>query len=124
MLGYNNHNLSFPTPKYQGTDLIMNIKEPQNLEDTEIYRTLEKRLSAIEGQDTHSFDTYALCLVEEVAFPSKFRMIDFEKLKGVICPKTHLKMYVRKMEAHPRDDKLLIHCFQDSLSGASLEWYT
>ena len=33
-------------------------------------------------------------------------------------------MYVRKMVAYPRNDKLLIHWFQDSLSGASLEWYT
>src|SRR3954470_5453897 len=33
-------------------------------------------------------------------------------------------MYIRKMTAYSRNGKLLIHCFQDSLSGASLEWYT
>lgn len=32
-------------------------------------------------------------------------------------------MYCRKMTAYSHDDKLLIHCFQDSLSGASLQWY-
>lgn len=32
-------------------------------------------------------------------------------------------MYCRKMVAYSRDDKLLIHFFQDNLSGASLEWY-
>src|ERR1043165_4144360 len=32
-------------------------------------------------------------------------------------------MYCRKMEAHVKNSKLMIHCFQDSLSGASLDWY-
>ena len=32
-------------------------------------------------------------------------------------------MYFRKMDAHEKNDKLLIHCFQDSLTGASLKWY-
>lgn len=32
-------------------------------------------------------------------------------------------MYFRKMAAHAENDKLLIHCFQDSLSGTSLRWY-
>lgn len=32
-------------------------------------------------------------------------------------------MYYRKMESYIDNDDLLIHCFQDSLSGASLEWY-
>ena len=27
------------------------------------------------------------------------------------------------MAGYSRNDKLLIHCFQDNLSGASLEWY-
>ena len=27
------------------------------------------------------------------------------------------------MHAYAQDQKLMIHCFQDSLSGASLDWY-
>ena len=102
----------------------MNTKEFQNLEDAKRYRILEERLSAMEGQDTHDFDVSALCLVEDVVFPLKFKMPDFEKYKGSSCPKTHLKMYIRKMAAYPRGNKLLIHYFQDSLCGVSLEWYT
>ena len=64
-----------------------------------------------------------MCLVSDLVIPLKFKMPYFEKYKGVSCPKTHLKMFIRKMSAHPPDDKLLIHCFQESLSGASLEWY-
>src|SRR3954469_24195445 len=36
---------------------------------------------------------------------------------------SHLIMYVRKMSMHTEDQRLLIHYFQDSLSGASLKWY-
>lgn len=31
--------------------------------------------------------------------------------------------YCRKMAAYYDDEKLLMHFFQDSLMGASLEWY-
>ncbi|KAA0067473.1 Gag-pro-like protein [Cucumis melo var. makuwa] len=33
-------------------------------------------------------------------------------------------MYCRKMSAYTHDDKLLIHCFQDSLVGPTSRWYT
>lgn len=33
-------------------------------------------------------------------------------------------MFIQKMVTYAHDDKFLIHYFQDSLSGASLEWYT
>lgn len=32
-------------------------------------------------------------------------------------------MYCRKMVSYIDNDDLLIHCFQDNLSGASLDWY-
>ncbi|RDX70006.1 hypothetical protein CR513_50802, partial [Mucuna pruriens] len=38
-------------------------------------------------------------------------------------PRVHLAMYCRKMATHIYDNKILIHCFQDSLTGAALSWY-
>lgn len=35
----------------------------------------------------------------------------------------HIKAYCRKMVAYSDNDRLLMHFFQDSLSGVSLEWY-
>jgi len=32
-------------------------------------------------------------------------------------------MYVKKMSAHASNDELLIHCFQDALTGVALIWY-
>ena len=55
--------------------------------------------------------------------PQKFKVPDFDKYKGISCPRTHLRAYCRKMAGHISNDQLLIHYFQDSLSGASLEWY-
>jgi predicted metal-dependent hydrolase len=36
---------------------------------------------------------------------------------------THLKSYCNKMTEVVYDEKLLMHFFQDSLSGATLSWY-
>jgi len=65
-----------------------------------------------------------LCLVPDVVIPPIFKVPDFDKYKGTTCPKNHLKMYCRKMRAHSRDEKLLMHFFQDSLAGAAIIWYT
>ena len=65
-----------------------------------------------------------LCLVSDVVIPPKFKVPDFDKYKGMTCPKNHLKMYRRTMGVHSRDEKLLMHFFQDSLAGAAVIWYT
>jgi len=87
-------------------------------------KVLEKRLMAIEGGSSYEFgDAAGLCLVPDVIISPKFKVPDFEKYKGTTCPKSHLTMYCRKMAAHVHNEKLLIHCFQDSLGGMSLNWY-
>jgi len=85
---------------------------------------LEERLRAIEGGGIYEFgDAVGLCLVPGVVIPPKFKVSDFEKYKGITCPKSHLTMYCSKMAAHEHNEKLLIHCFQDSLGGVALNWY-
>ena len=44
-----------------------------------------------------------------VTISPKFKVPNFDKYKGMNCPKNQLKMYCRKMSAHSRDEKLLIH---------------
>ena len=65
-----------------------------------------------------------LYLVPDVVIPSKFKVPDFDKYKGTTCPKNHLKVYYKKMEAYAKDEKLLMHFFQESLTGAAVTWYT
>ena len=53
----------------------------------------------------------------DIAIPPKFKVPDFNKYKGTTCLKNHLKMYSRKMGAYTKDEKLLMHFFQESLTG-------
>ena len=85
---------------------------------------LEERLRMIEGVSACEFgDAVGLCLVPDVVIPPKFKVPEFEKYRGATCPKSHLLMYCRKMAAHAHDEKLLMHFFQESLSGTTLNWY-
>lgn len=68
-------------------------------------------------------DMMDLGLVLGVRIPPKFKVPIFDKYIGATCAKTHVKSYYRKMFVYSDDEKILMHFFQDRLSGASLEWY-
>ncbi|XP_058732626.1 uncharacterized protein LOC131604182 [Vicia villosa] len=87
-----------------------------------MFRGLEERMRAMEGQGL-GMDISDLGLVPGVRVPPKFKVPDFEKYKGNTCPKTHVRAYYRKMHVYSEDEGMLMHFFQDSLTGASLEWY-
>jgi len=95
----------------------------ENVQSHEMLQMLEERLRAVEGDSYGIKKATELCLVLDVVIPSKFKVPEFDKYKGTSCPKSHLTMYCRKMASHACDDKLLIHFFQDSLTGATLNWY-
>ena len=94
---------------------------PPAAEGREKLDLIKEKLRAIEGIGDYPFaDMAELCLVHDVVIPPKFKVPDFDRYKGTTCPKHHLKMYYRKMEAYSRDEKLLIHFFQESLAGATI----
>lgn len=68
-------------------------------------------------------NVYDLCLVPNVKIPQKFKVPDFEKYKGKSYPLSHLVMYAHKVSTQTNNHQLLIHYFQDNLSGAALKWY-
>jgi len=85
---------------------------------------LEARIRAIEEVDLYDPVRAAeMCLVPNVVVPKKFRVPEFIKYTETQCPVTHLKSYCNKMAEVVHDEKLLMHFFQDSLSGATLSWY-
>jgi len=93
--------------------------------ERENFDHIEERLKVVEGGGNYAFDDMAeLCLVPKVVIPLKFKVLDFNKYKGTTCPKNHLKMYCRKIGAYAKDEKLLMHFFQESLTGAVITWYT
>jgi hypothetical protein len=93
-------------------------------EGLEKWTALEERIRAVEGN--HLCDLVKavnMCLVPNIVISKKFRVPEFVKYTGTQCPITHLKVYCNKMAEVVDDEKLLIHFFQDSLSGAALTWY-
>ncbi|CAL5196509.1 unnamed protein product [Lathyrus oleraceus] len=117
------HSFAFYVPDYHGTSLVVNVEQPQDDEIAKRCHVLKKRLKAIERQDTVELNALGMCLVPDLVIPPKFKVPEFEKYEGDDCPKHHLVMFYRKMTSHAHDDRLMIHCFQDSLTGASLSWY-
>ncbi|XP_073219715.1 uncharacterized protein [Cicer arietinum] len=119
-------NIPYIAPQVPHFDTNGNWHQPHIGDDTqskEKFHVLEERIKAIEGYNVYGLEAFDMCLVPDVTIPAKFKVPDFEKYKGNTCPKNHLTMYCRKMASHAHNDKLLIHFFQDSLSGASLSWY-
>ncbi|RDX74511.1 hypothetical protein CR513_45741, partial [Mucuna pruriens] len=110
----------FPTP-----GVIVYFHPPSEAGQVlgEKINALEERMRAIKGTGGHGIDATNLCLVPNVELPSEFKVPKFEKYKGSSCPHVHLAMYCRKMAPYTQQDKILMHCFQDSLSGAALRWY-
>ena len=80
---------------------------------------IEERLRAIEGFGNYAFANMAeLCLVPDVVIPLMFKVLDFDKYNGTTFLENHQKMYCRKMGAYAKDEKLLMHFFQESLARA------
>ncbi|WJX20399.1 hypothetical protein P8452_09959 [Trifolium repens] len=109
-------------PEIQSGEPKLDFAFPQLEEAKMKFKAIEDRLKTIEG-DSDSLDFADMCLVPDLVLPPKFKVPEFEKYMGLSCPKNHLIMYSRKMASYTNDDKLMIHCFQDSLAGASLNWY-
>jgi len=107
-------------PQSQPLHFAMGRVPPAMVEMEKLDR-IEERLRVTEGGRDHAFaDMAELCLVPDVTIPPKFKVFDFDKYKGAACPKNHLKMYCRKMGAYAKDEKLLIHFFQESLTGEAV----
>ena len=93
--------------------------------EREKFDHIEEMLRIIEGGGNYAFaNMVELCLVPDMVIPLNFKVLDFDKYKGTTCPKNHLKMYCRKMGAYMKDEKLLMHFFQENLTRATVTWYT
>ena len=88
------------------------------------FELIEERLKDVEGSDVYGLvDARTMSLVPDLVLPPKFKVPIFDKYDGTKCPSAHLYMYCRKMTGYTSNDKLLIHCFQDSLTGSATRWY-
>lgn len=87
------------------------------------YKILEERLRGVQSFNVFSVDALDMCLIPNMVIPPKFKVPEFEQYKGLNFPGNHLRIFNRNMDAYTHDEKLMMHCFQDSLSEASSGWY-
>ncbi|XP_017624819.1 uncharacterized protein LOC108468446 [Gossypium arboreum] len=89
---------------------------PKQFEDR--CKWLEEKFKEFENADHYcGIDAKELSLVLDLVLPPKFKMLEFERYNGTSYLEAHITMFCRKMTAYVNNDQLLIHCFQDSLSG-------
>ena len=112
--------LDLDDPKEQEKLRRESSKQFENNEAQRKLELIEECLKAMEGSDVYGMvDAYKMSLVPDLVLPPKFKVPTFDKYDGTKCLSAHLYMYCRKMMGYTSNDKLLIHCFQDSLSGSA-----
>ncbi|XP_070029913.1 uncharacterized protein [Nicotiana sylvestris] len=103
-------------------------KPSKIVEQDEISRKvkiLEQSLRNMQGIGSQMSVSYKdLCLFPDVQLPVGFKMPKFDLHDGHRDPVAHLRGYCNKMRGAGGKDKLLMTYFSQSLSGATLEWYT
>ncbi|GKV08463.1 hypothetical protein SLEP1_g20085 [Rubroshorea leprosula] len=86
---------------------------------------MEETLKSMQGVQTNkSVDISSLCFFPNIQLPHKFKLPEFDKYNGIGCPYAHLTMYCRKMAPYANNEKLMIHYFQDSLTGPADAWFS
>ena len=111
-------------PKEQEKMRKESLEQSENNEAQRKLELIEERLKAMEGSDVYGLvDVNKMSLVSDLVFSPKLKVPTFDKYDGTKCPSAHLYMYCRKMTGYTSNDKLLIHCFQDSLSESATRWY-
>ncbi|KAJ9187255.1 hypothetical protein P3X46_002733 [Hevea brasiliensis] len=111
------------TPHFPTGGVSLAVGGENKTRENEKLSALEERLRAIEGLNMYgSVDVASLRLVPDVVVPPKFKVPDFDKYTGNSDPRIHLATYIAKMSALTEDDRLLVHFFHESLSGAALRW--
>ena len=84
-------------------------------------QTISEKMKSVDF--TYGTAMVGLPAYTEGMFLEKFKVPDFEKYDGTGCPLMHTRLYVRKMAKYVQYEHLMIHIFQDSLTGPALTWY-
>jgi len=101
-----------------------NVKTYDRVDDLqEEVKGMQREVKALCGKGQFRKNAYDLCLVPNVVIPPKSKVPDFENYNGNTCPGEHLVMYARKMSSQADNGKVLIHYFQNSLTGVASKWY-
>ncbi|XP_070021443.1 uncharacterized protein [Nicotiana sylvestris] len=114
------------TPQFEPH--VKTDKPPKNAEQEEMFRkvqSLQQSLRNMQGLGNQVSVAYKdLCLFPNVVLPVGFKMPKFDLYDGHGDSVAHLRGYFSKMRGTGGKDELLMAYFSQSVSGATLEWYT
>ena len=116
-----------PVPNPRIVDAFTNksqkIKSSNDI-DQDKSVALKAKIRVIKGVDLYDLvQVVEMCLILNMAMAKKSCVPEFIKYTGIQCPITLFKSYYNKMIEIVYDEKLLMHFFQDSSSGATLNLY-
>lgn len=103
-----NQNDAFYNPREES---VYDAFRPSSAEIDRKFRAIEEKMKVTEGSNAFGLDAAEMCLVPGIQIPAKFKVPNFEKYKGVSCPRMHIRAYCREMATYSRDEKLLMHFF-------------
>ena len=110
--------------KEQEQNKVEFMMQLENTKTQQKVNLIEERLKAIEGNSSiKGMHAIELSLVLHVVIPHKFKMPDFMKYSRSSCPRAYMTMFCRKMVRHTGNNKMLIHYFEESLTGSITRWY-
>lgn len=82
------------------------------------------QLCDIQGQTQwEGMDIGDLCLIFKFEVPKNSKMPEMEKFNDTTNLWLHMKSYVNKMVTWSKEEKFLVHVFQESLAGPTLTWF-
>ena len=111
-------------PKEQEKIRKESLEQSESNEAQRKLELIEECLRMVERSGAYSLiDASKMSLVPDLVLPPKFKVPVFDKYDSTKCPSTHMYMYCQKMTGHTSNDKLLIYCFQDNLTGSATRWY-
>ncbi|GKV40238.1 hypothetical protein SLEP1_g47907 [Rubroshorea leprosula] len=105
--------------------VVRSITEDEDKAIKAKVQLMEETLKSMQGVQTNKpVDISSLCFFPNIQLSHKFKLPEFDKYNGTGCPYAHLTMYCRKMAPYANDEKLMIHYFQDSLTGPANAWFS
>ena len=86
---------------------------------------LKNSIQSMQGNNSYGgVSFFDLSVASGEIIPVKFKMLDLTtKYDGSANPFIHLKIYVSKLGASATDERLEVHLFPKSLTGAALCWF-
>ncbi|PKI57284.1 hypothetical protein CRG98_022323 [Punica granatum] len=87
-------------------------------------KRMEETIRALQANETRPDARYGDCsLFPGMRLSSKVKIPEFRTYEGTTDPRHHLRYYQGKMLQYWDYEEFVIHSFQDSLSGSTLDWF-